>query len=184
MLTSAGPSLRPAEETWCVSTKRRVFVHPQNVTPSGTPVALLQPPTPTPTQLLTQQLHPSLSAPNYPTISRPLYAALDTRWMKATSVCGWVAQRPRLLSCWQSHVPVQQVQPKVASRKPLCLCLMFICVFTYLSYLSSTYLLSICLSIVSNIHLFEDQAHVFSLFNNKYIQSNILSESQREDLKI
>lgn len=130
--------------------KRRVFVHPPNE--PRVPRALLQP--------LLQPLLSFLPSSCTPAVSSKLPHHLQASHMPLwipdgwkQPVCGWVAQHPRLPLGWQSHAPVQQVQPKVVSRKPLCLRFIFIYIFTYLSYLSSTYLLSTYLSFNCIYHL-------------------------------
>ena len=147
--------------------KWRVFVHPPNE--PRVPRALLQPLLEPLLRFLPSSCTPAVSSklPHHLQASHmPLW--IPDGWKQP--VCGWVAQRPRLPLHWQSHVPAHQVQPKVVSRKPLCLCL-FSSMYSsiYLTYHLCIYYLPIYLLIVSIIYLFEDQAHVFSLFNNKYI---------------
>lgn len=124
---------------------------------------------------------PPLSAPNYPTISRPLYAALDTRWMKATSV--WVSspKASRLLYAGKATFLSSKSSP-VVSRKPLCLCHVHLCI--HLSILSIIYvfIIYLCLQLYLTSIYLKTKLSVF-LFNNKYTWSNILSESQREGSK-
>lgn len=143
-------------------------------------------PTRTPTQVLTQQLHPRCQLRTTPPSPGLSYAALDTRWMKATSV--WVSSPASQASSTLAKprsCPAGPAQGRL--QKATLSLLIFIYVFTYLSYLSSTYLLSTYLSIfqlyLSSIYL--KTKLMFFLCSITNILSNILSESERgsKDLK-
>lgn len=84
---NAGPSLRPAEATWCVWTKMAgICASPE---PTQCIEGPTRTPTQTPTQVRTQQLPHRCQLQTTPQFRGLSCAALDSRWMKATSV--WVS---------------------------------------------------------------------------------------------